>query len=92
MREDLENLVGREIVVDTDGPLIYIGTLNRIGRRILVLENVDVHDMRDGQPTTTREVYIMQSRKHGIQVNRDSVIVPLDRVASVSLLIEVKLF
>jgi hypothetical protein len=92
MRKDLEDLVGRQIVLDTDGPLVYIGTLAHIGRRMLVFGEVDVHDMRDAQSTTTREVYIMQSRRHGIQANRDGVRVPLAKIASVSLLSDIKLF
>jgi hypothetical protein len=92
MQEDLNDLVGRQVVVDTDGPMIYLGTLTHVGRKTLVLGEVDVHDMRDGLTTTTREVYIMQSRRHGIQANRDATRVALDKVTSISLLSEVKVF
>jgi hypothetical protein len=90
--EDLKELIGKEVVVDTEGPLVYIGTLADIGRGMLILGEVDVHDMRDGLHTTTREVYIMQCRRHGIQANRDGARVPLEKMASISLLSEVRLF
>ena len=92
MQKDLEDLVGRQVVVDTVGPLVYIGTLVKIDLQVIVFGEVDVHDMRDGQSATTREVYIMQSRKHGVQANRDGARVPLDKIASISLLSEIKVF
>ena len=92
MQKDLKDLVGRQIVVDTDGPLVYIGTLAEVGHGVMAFGEVDVHDMRDSQSVTTREVYIMQSRKHGVQANREGVRIPLDKVSSVSLLSEIKVF
>jgi len=92
MREELKELIGKEVVVDTVGPLVYIGTLADIGREMLILDTVDVHDMRDGLGTTTREVYIMRCRRHGIQANRNRVRVPLEKMASISLLSDVRLF
>ena len=92
MREDLQDMVGKQIVVDTAGPMVYIGTLREIGHQVLIFGDVDVHDMRDGHSATTREVYIMECRKHGLQTNRDGARVPLTAIASVSLLSEIKLF
>ena len=92
MQKDFEDLVGRQIVVDTDGPLVYIGTLAKIGRQVMVFGEVDVHDMRDGHSATTREVYIMQSRKHGVQANREGVRVPLGKLRPFRLLSEIKVF
>jgi hypothetical protein len=92
MQADLEDLIGKEVVVDTDGAMIYIGTLLQVGRETLMFGEVDVHDMRDSLTTTTREVYIMKCRKHGYQANRDGARVPLVKVASVSLLCDIKVF
>ena len=69
MHEDLKDLIGNQVVVDTAGPMLYIGTLKEIGRHVMVFGEVDVHDTRDARSTTTREVYIMESRKHGLQAN-----------------------
>ena len=92
MQADLEDLIGKEVVVDTDGPMLYIGTLLQVGREALIFGEADVHDMRDSLTTTTREVYIMKCRKHGYQPNRDGVRVALAKVASISLLSEIKVF
>ena len=92
MKSDFEDLIGKEVVVDTDGAMIYIGTLLKVGRETLMLGEVDVHDMRDSLTTTTREVYIMKCREHGYQANRNGARVPLAKVASISLLSDIKVF
>jgi len=42
--EEIWTLVGDEVVVDTRGPFLYIGTLESVNSNSLRLSDVDVHD------------------------------------------------
>ena len=84
--EDLKKYVGKDVVVDTDTSVIYIGHLKEIRPFSLVFGDVDVHDMADGQSNTTKEVYIMECRRIGVRANRKGVHVLTTRVMSISLL------
>lgn len=83
----MEELVGKIIVIDVESPFVYLGRLQEVREKTLLLKNADVHDLRDS--ATTREVYIHDARVHGVQPNRKSVQVRLDQVVSVSLLDDV---
>ena len=83
----LENLCGRVVILDTPGPLIYIGTLKSVHQDILVLEEADVHDTNDSR--STKDYYISQTRDLGVRANRAMVMVHRGYVISVSLLEDV---
>jgi len=83
----MADLVGREVVVDVSSPFVFVGTLSDIDDKMLLLRQADVHDLRDS--TTTRERYIMETRLHGIRVNRQQAFVLLHQVVSVSALDDV---
>ena len=78
----VEELQGRVVVVDVESPFVYVGRLQEVRDKTLVLRQADVHDMRDS--TTTREVYVRDAHLHGIQANRKTVYVRLDKVVSVA--------
>lgn len=79
--------MGCEVVVDTKTPVVYIGTLTAVEENLLVLEDVDVHDINDTQ--TTKELYILEAKKSGIKKNRNRVHVYLEQVVSISRLDDV---
>jgi hypothetical protein len=83
----VEDFLGKQVVVDVEAPFVYLGRLQAIHDKTVVLKGVDVHDLRDS--ATTREVYVRESRVHGIQPNRKTVHIRLDKVVSVSLLDDV---
>jgi hypothetical protein len=85
----LERWRGQIVVLDTPGPLVYIGTLTDIHAEVLILQEADVHDTRDSG--STKEYYIAQSRELGVRPNRTVVVVRRDIVASVSLLEDVRM-
>ena len=85
--ERLRQLVGEEVVLDTDSPYLYIGRLAEVDEWIIRLEDVDVHDASESR--TTKEVYVIEARKFGIKKNRRSVLVRADKVISISPLIDV---
>ena len=82
-----EELMGREVVVDVRSTYVILGTLCSADARYLVLEEADVHDLRDTQ--TNRELYVLESRRHGIHANRRRVLVSREEVVCVSLLADV---
>jgi hypothetical protein len=83
----VEEFVGKNVVVDVESPYVFVGRLHELRDKTLILRAADVHDLRDS--TTTREVYVRDARVHGIQPNRKTVYVRLEKVVSVSLLDEV---
>jgi len=84
MQGGFEKFAGKQVVVDTDSDLYYIGVLVDADGNFLTLENADVH--HGDESTTTRETYIMDSKKFGVRENRKTVKILLARVVSVSLL------
>jgi len=78
----VEEFIGKQVVVDVESPFVYLGRLHAINDKTLVLKAADVHDMRDS--TTTREVYVREARVHGIQPNRKTVYIRLEKVVSLS--------
>ena len=90
MTEDspqLQPLIGRVIVLDVAAAYVYVGTLREFDHRYLVLADADVHDLRD--TTTTRDLYVLEARRHGVNVNRRGVLVNRDQVVSLSALEDV---
>jgi len=75
------------VVLDTQGPLIYIGTLVEISEVFLVLQEADVHDSNDSR--ASKDLYLVETRELGVRINRKRVLVMRRQVASVSLLREV---
>jgi len=80
-------LMGREVVLDVVAPYVYVGRLTGMDARYLVLEQADVHDLRD--TNTNREVYVLDSRRYGVRANRARVLVRREEVVSLSLLEDV---
>lgn len=87
VQDKLASLVGQAVVLDTEGHYVFLGQLSEINEHYLILKNADVHDLRD--TNSTREVYVLESRLHGIRANRHRVLVRRDQVISVSLLSDV---
>jgi hypothetical protein len=83
-RESLSDVFDKDVVLDTRGPLLYIGTLKAIGVCFYTLVDADVHDIADS--STSKEVYIMEAAKHGVRKNRESVLVRKTEIVSLSLL------
>jgi hypothetical protein len=84
----LDIYLNRRIVLDTSGPLIYIGLLEAHDERGYWLLDADVHDRSDGH--STKEQYVAQSyemEKDGSpRANRRRVFVERHAVISLSAL------
>ena len=84
LADELRKYIGRQVVIDTSGTLIYIGTLSDVGTHLLRLENADVHDLAESR--TTREVYLYEAARIGIQPNRRAVMVRITQIMSITAL------
>jgi len=80
----IEQLTGEAIVVDLSSLYVIVGTLIGQDQHYLVLENADVHDLRD--TTTTREMYVHEIGIHGVAANRKRILVSRTEVVSLSAL------
>lgn len=84
---DLSNLVGQEVVLDTAGPMVYLGTLDEATPEGYWLSEADVHDRSEGQ--ASKELYIIEAQVHGIRANRKRVFVLASTVVSLSRLADI---
>lgn len=80
-------LVGQEVVVDVSSLYVYLGTLVGQDEHYVILDDADVHDLRD--TATSRELYVVEARRLGIHPNRKRVWVRIGDVVSLSLLADV---
>ena len=87
----LNELVGRRVVLDTAGPMIYIGTLEAHEAGGYWLVDADVHDRTEGH--STKEKYVSESvaleREGAPRTNRKRVFVERHAILSVSALDDV---
>jgi len=87
----LAALLHRRIVLDTAGPMIYIGQFESFDERGYWLSDADVHDRNDGH--STKEMYVNQAheleRSGARNVNRRRVFVERHAVLSLSALEDV---
>jgi len=83
----VDALVGRIVVLDTAGPIVYIGTLRSVRPDGFWLDDADVHNCEDGH--ATKEQYVLESRLDGVRVNRSRVFVLRSAVMSLSALDDV---
>lgn len=87
MASNLDEMLGQLVVLDTNGPIFYLGRLIHVDDRVMVLADADLHNASEGH--ATREQYIAESARDGIRVNRRRVFVLRPAVYSVSLLEDV---
>ncbi len=80
-------LTGKPLVIDASSQYVFLGTLVEQDHRYVILENADVHDLRD--TNTTREFYVLEAKQHGIHANRKRLLVSRDEIVSLSALDDV---
>lgn len=83
----LAKLRGREVVLDLQSTYVVLGTLAGEDHRYVILKEADVHDLRD--TTTTRDAYVLDARRHGIQPNRRRVLIRHAEIVTLSALEDV---
>lgn len=74
--------LGQVVVVDTRARTVCIGRLHAMDAHAAVLRDVDVHDCRDSK--TAKDLYLIEAKRHGVQVNRREARLPLGEVVAMS--------
>ena len=83
----IRELMNRQVVLDVSSLFVYVGTLVGEDDRYLVLEDADVHDLRD--TSTTRELYVVEIKRLGLNPNRSRVLVRREEIVSLAALDDV---
>jgi len=83
----LEPFVGKSIVCDLDDSFMVLGRLDSFSAHHLQFSQADLHDHHEAN--SSKEVYVIESRRLGVRVNRLHLYVPRGRVVAVSLLDDV---
>jgi len=78
------HLRGQVVVLDVTSPYVYIGTLASWDPLYLHLDDADVHDLRDTK--TTREIYLVDAKRLGVNSNRKRTMIRIADVVSLSAL------
>ena len=86
MADWLGAFVGEQVVIDTDAGYLAIGVLEQAAADHVVLTACDLHD--HAEANSTKEVYVLESRRFGPRVNRQRVVLPRSRVVAVSRLVD----
>ncbi len=80
-------LHGITVVVDTDGPEVYVGRCDDIHSGKVILLDADMH--RDGESGRSKEEYVRRAAQLGIWKKYDQVLVETERVTSIRRLGEI---
>ena len=83
----MREFIGSKVVIDVKSQFVFLGQLMEVSEQWIVLEQADVHDLRDSK--TTRELYVLDSCTDGIRVNRKRVLIPIDQIVGISRLEDV---
>lgn len=90
LAQSLSGLIGDLVVLDTRSKFLYIGTLEKVDENAFVLKDADVHDCSDSNTST--DLYLIETAKMGLRVNRQKVYVLSREVVSVSRLSDIVLY
>ncbi len=83
----IEELIGFEVVMDTAGPVSYLGTLAEICPDGFWLTDADIRDRTEGH--VSKERYVCEAKDNGIRANRRRIFVFREVVVSCSALDDV---
>lgn len=78
---DKSELHGITVVVDTNGPKVYVGRCDDMDDEKVILLDVDVHE--DGQNGRSKQQYVERAAKFGVWKKHDRIILPRAEVSSV---------
>lgn len=84
------SFLGQVVVVDTHSAFVYLGTLAKVEDHFVTLKDVDVHDRSEGP--STKEQYVMDTKRFGVRANRKEVSIRKTLVVSLSRLDDVILY
>lgn len=86
-RSGFSELVGRKVILDTSGPITFLGTLVEERPDGLWLEQADIRDRNEGH--VSKERYACEAKLNGIRANRQRIFVAMSVIISASALDDV---
>lgn len=86
-RSGFSELVGRKVILDTAGPITFLGTLVELRPDGLWLEQADIRDRNEGH--VSKERYACEAKLSGIRANRQRIFVAMSVIISASALDDV---
>lgn len=84
-----QHFIGQQVVLDLSSPFVVLGEFVEARGGFLLLENVDVHDLRE--TPSSRDIYTRQALIHGVSANRRRSWIRLAEVVDISRLDDVVL-
>ncbi|MCH8963350.1 MAG: hypothetical protein IIB58_00195 [Planctomycetes bacterium] len=78
---------GRQVILDTAGSTVYLGTLKEVAETGFWLENADIHDCSEGH--AGKEAYVFEAKINGIRTNRKRLFVMRSAAISIAVLDDV---
>jgi hypothetical protein len=78
---DRHELHGITVVVDTQGPRVWVGRCDDIDSDSVVLLDADVHE--EGSGGASKQDWVRQAALYGVWKKHDRVVLPRDEVVSV---------
>jgi hypothetical protein len=78
---DKHQLHGITVVVDTDGPEVWVGRCDDMDDQRLILLDADAH--RDGDDGPTQDDWLARAAEYGVWARHRRVVLPRERVRSV---------
>lgn len=85
--DDKHELHGITVVVDTDGPEVFVGRCDDMDAERVILLDVAVH--RDGDDGRSKDEYVRRAADLGVWPEHRRLVVPRQRVQSIRRLGEV---
>ncbi|HET9766844.1 MAG TPA: hypothetical protein VFS60_08350 [Thermoanaerobaculia bacterium] len=87
---DKGELHGITVVVDTDGPEVFVGRCHEVTAAGVVLLDVDVHSAEAGEgddaafdQSASKAAWVRRAARFGVWGRHRHLVVPRDRVASI---------
>ena len=77
-------MIGRKVILDTAGPIMFLGTLVELKKDGVWLERADIRDRNEGH--VSKERYACEARENGIRANRRRIFVGMNVIISASAL------
>ena len=84
---DTHELHGITVVVDTDGPEVFVGRCHDVDERRVILHDVDVHTEGDGG--RSKLDYLRRAAVYGVWKKHDHLVLDRARVTSIRRLAEI---
>ncbi|HXT22635.1 MAG TPA: hypothetical protein VN923_17935 [Thermoanaerobaculia bacterium] len=78
--QDKGELHGITVVVDTDGPEVFVGRCHEVTDQGVVLLDVDVHSAEGG---AGKDEWVRRAARFGVWPRHRHLVVPRERVASI---------